>query len=211
MEDKMYNCKIKKLRFRLVMFFGFLSLLMFNTTVTHALTFGTSATGTYLCRGDEPAWNLRAADGLITVANSACHFENSNPAFTAASMAGVYGTDTSWSGRIRNIAENLSVEPMADAQAEVNGICLGSVPGTGCPSVNAQSYGFIYALHRTRERTNNPLPPGLPNIIEILNNIPMKLTYNLHVSTAGRSNGGAFFSVQGPNVSYSKVVLIASL
>ncbi len=202
----MDNYKIKKFS-RIVMLFGFSSLCILSSAkVTHALGFGTTAEGTYLCRGDVPAWNLRAADGLITVASSACDFQNSNPAFSGSSRAGVYGTDTSWSGQFRDIAENLSVEPMADASASVTAGCSSSIPGTGCASAYANSYGFIYATHRTRERTDNPLPPGLPNIIEILNNIPMKLGYMLHVSTKGLSNGSAAFSVSGPNVSYSKVI-----
>ena len=163
---------------------------LINASHTLCASFSADADGSGFCDGPEQPWNPMLGNGLLGVQTASCSWDLPH-GFSGSSDAAVYGSDTSWLGIASHYAEGLSVEPMAHSRAHAN---LSSIEGLTCDVHRGSSaWATVSVIHRLRERTSNPLPSDLPNLFEILNNVPVRIAYRLSADSDG--GGDAFASL----------------
>jgi hypothetical protein len=172
----------------------------FNIKPAFCISSGTSAYGSGSCGGEEPEWNPILGNGLIGIRNASCDWDlyvDFHGHFSGSADAAVYGSDTSWVGIMSHYAEGLSVEPMSHSRAQVSG---GTVD-MFCTTKGSGAWGMVEVYHRLKERTNNPLPPDTPNLIEILNNVHVNVAYSLSAQVDGIGSAGASFEIRPYGIS----------
>jgi hypothetical protein len=174
-------------------------------TLHAAAAFSAGATGSGWpdnCSNKPKANNPFAGDGLVSIHSDSCDWAKScsdgSCSYSGASSAGAYGTDTSLSAVILAALEQISVEPMADAMAEA------SCAGTSCSTIQCSHAAASAAVtHRVGERPSNPIPPGTPNLAQILNNIHIKAKYRIDATLDGQIGGvQSSFSISGCNINF---------
>lgn len=164
---------------------------LINASHTLCAQFSATAYGYGYCDGSEEPWNPMLGNGLLGIQTASCSWNYSFYGFSGSSDAAVYGSDTSWLGLASHYAEGLSVEPMAHSRAHAY---ASFVEGRPCDATAwSSASALVSVIHRLRERTSNPLPSDLPNLFEILNNVPVRIAYRLSADCDG--GGDAFASL----------------
>ena len=193
MTPKCLNYQMIVILVRMLYLFFLITIAGFiNAPHTLCAQFSATAYGYGYCDGSEEPWNPMLGNGLLGIqvqlrAAGMIFFYG----FSGSSDAAVYGSDTSWLGLASHYAEGLSVEPMAHSRAHAY---ASFVEGRPCYATAwSSASALVSVIHRLRERTSNPLPYDLPNLFEILNNVPVRIAYRLSADCDGA--GDAFASL----------------